>query len=248
MSRRHILNITSEKKQDTMISLSAISPIVVGGYVGPSAHLLFCPTYRNRTSDDSGFNEDPGAGRTAQHTYAKGIREKIFFTSSGGSPLRWRRIIFSTKSRLDGVDPNKYQFSSGAGVRSRPMLPLDGTSIANLQLAIFQGKPATDYIGSLDGKVDLDMIKVHKDMNMVVNPGNATGNTKVMNFYTPLEKNLTYADTEVGNEDASSPYSEFSAKGLGNVFIYDIFETVVTTSPESQIQFLPNTTYYWHEK
>jgi len=248
MTRRRILNITAEKKQDTMISLSAISPITIGGYVGPSAQLLFCPTYRNRVSDDSGNNEDPTAGRTAQHTYAKGIREKIFFTTNGASPIRWRRIIFSTKSQLPGVDVNKYQFVSGAGVRSRPMLALDGTSIANLQIECFEGKPATDYIGSLDGKLDPDRVTIHSDTHRVINPGNASGNTRIINTYTPLERSLTYGDAEAGNESTSSPYAELRGKGLGNVFIWDIFESVVTTSPETQVQVLPNTTYYWHEK
>lgn len=247
MSRRHILNITSQKKQDTMISVNAISPITVGGYVGTTAQLLFCPTYRNRDADSTGANEDPQAGRTSQHTYAKGIREKIFFTTAGGSPVRWRRIIFSTKNDLFSI-VNKYQFSSGVGVRSRPVLALSGTEIGTLQAECFEGTPTTDYIGSLDGKLDPDKVTIHKDMNMVINPGNSNGSTKMMNFYHPLEKNLTYRDNEVGNESSSSPFAEQRGKGLGNVFIWDIFEVVVSTTPETQVQFLPNTTYYWHEK
>lgn len=247
MSRRHILNITSKKKQDTMVAVNNISPITVGGYQGGTAQLLFCPTYRFRDPENNAANADPQAGRTSLHTYAKGIREKIFMTTAGGSPVRWRRIIFSTKNDLFAL-VNKYQFSSGTQVRSRPLLPLTLTEIGILLSETMEGAANTDFIGALDGKLDPDRVTIHTDRNMVINPGNSNGSTRIHNFYTPLERNLTYRDNEFGNETTSSAFADQRGKGLGNVFIWDIFETVVTTDPVSQIQFLPNTTYYWHEK
>jgi len=249
MSRRHILNITSEKKQDTMIALNSTSPITVGPYVsGATSHLLFSPTYRLREVDDTGNNTNPQSARTAQHTYAKGLREKIFITGQGGSPIRWRRIIFSTKSRLQGVPSTKYQFQSVPGIRSRPLLPLTPAEVAVLQLEIFEGIPTTDYIGSLDGKLDPDLVHIHMDKNYVLNPGSTAGSTRTFNYYTPLEHNFVYNDNEFGNEVTAGPFAEFAGKGMGNLYVYDIFEPVVTTSPVTEISFLPNTTYYWHEK
>lgn len=246
MSRRHILNISSRKKQDTMLSTDPVG--IPGGYSGGSATFLFCPSFRERAEDVTGETEDANGARTAESTYVRGIKEKIFVTINGGSPLRWRRIIYSTKDRASGVTSGSYQAQIAGGIRVRPMQVQNPASVTALGLQIMTGNQGQDYLTLLSGKTDPHKVLVHHDSTRILNPENATGYAREHDFWTPINKTLIYDDNEFGEDETSSPWSTLGRLGLGNIFILDIFDIALTTTPATTFQFIPATTYYWHEK
>jgi len=246
LTRRAILNITSTKKQDNMLSTNPAG--LPGGYSGGSATFLFCPSYRFREEDIAGETEDANASRTAESTYVRGIREKIYVTTAGGSPVRWRRIIFSTKNRATGITGGTYQATLPGDIRVRPMQVQTGASLIALSNLCMTGELGTDYLALINGKPDPNKVKVHRDNTYTLNPGNATGYAKEHTFWTSINSTLIYADHETGNDEVSNPWCQEGRAGMGNIFIIDIFDVAITTNPASTVNFVPQTTYYWHEK
>lgn len=246
VSRRAILNITSTKKQDNMLSTNPSG--LPGGYSGGSATFLFCPSFRQRAVDVSGETEDATAARLTQSTYVRGIKEKIYVTTAGGSPVRWRRIVYETKNRATNITAGSYQATLPADVRVRPMQVQTPGSILAIAGHVMAGVIGTDYLSLINGKPDPNKVRVYRDNTYTLNPGNATGHAKEHTFWTGINGTLTYADNEAGNDEVSSPWAEEGRMGLGNIFILDIFDIAITTTPPTEVSFVPQTTYYWHER
>lgn len=209
--------------------------------------LIFCPTYRFLGVDVSGSATNSTAERTSQYCYYRGVKENIIFTVAGPSPVRWRRIVFETTSTLFG---SSFYSSTipGVGGRARPMSTLVGqTEFVTLTELIYKGTQTADWNNIFDAKIDTQRIKIHSDKAMVINPGNASGSTRIHKQWTPLNKTMCYGDDELGDDDQSSPFCSLRPNNMGNIFIVDLFEPTVGTTG-TRINFNPQTTVYWHEK
>lgn len=254
MSRRRILNITSTKKQDNMLpSLPTTGLPANNGFTtaadGAGA-LIFCPTFRFLETDSNNTATAVStAGRNRQTCYARGVKETVIFTVSGPSPVRWRRIVIETTDTIMGTlfYTNTLGNSSTAG-RTRPMNTLVGTpEFPALTALIFKGQQQNDWVNIFDAKLDTQRVKVHRDITRTVSPGNATGSTRLNKYWLPLNKNITYGDDEFGEDDISSGFCANNRSTMGNIFMIDFFEPVIS-GQSTQINFNPQTTYYWHEK
>lgn len=252
MTRRNILELTSTKKQDTMLCtnpLGAPGPYPQAGVNASAGSFIFCPTYRPKATDVTGETENSASARFSSTCYVKGIRERWSISSVGGSPIRWRRIVFHTASTLTSVVPaGKYQGTLPGNIRIRPFQNLTTTELNDLMTQVAQGVKGTDYLDWPDFKCDVNKIKVISDKTSIIRPETSAGTSRTVNIYTPIEKYIRYLDNEFAEDEVSSPYCTPSGSPLGNVFIWDIFQATLTTSPETNISVAVNTTHYWHER
>nr|WIW72166.1 MAG: capsid protein [Genomoviridae sp.] len=108
MSRKRLLNITSRKKQDTMlVSTNTVAGTPVGGttFTNQPALLQGGNTYVFPwicTARDNTVGADPGSvfqssDRTASTCYMRGLKERIQIQTNSGVPWQWRRICFTIK-------------------------------------------------------------------------------------------------------------------------------------------------------
>lgn len=249
-TRKGILDVTSIKKSDSMMPTQGTSSTVApNGYVTPAgtgAAFIFCPTYRYLEGATAGRSTFQSSARNATNTYAKGFSETILFAVNGGSPVRWRRVIFST--HLAPISSAFYASNTNDGTGyHRPMNPLIGTDYLALTTLIFTGVQNVDWNSVHDAQLDTSRITVHYDKKMVVNPGNASGAARVHKHYTSLNRPMIYGDDESGEFEASSPFSNGTNSSMGNLFVYDVFDLSIPDGV-TQIGFNPQSKYYWHER
>lgn len=256
---RRIANVASVKKQDNMsnwVPTSSVNPGGAGQFgvqainpaTGPIS-FLFCPTAREFDPDRSELDV-----RNAQTIYARGYKEQTDIRMTGPQPFRWRRICFSGKGVPDkflASDPTfvKEYYTllvSPAGyVRQSNVLPSGAFGIVNSLL--FKGTINNDWVTPMNAKPDTDRFVIHSDVTHVLNPGNQAGLFKVYNNYYPMNKNLTYGDDEAGTSLSTSPFAAPTRFGMGDYFIYDLFESVNATL-DTQLGVRHQGTFYWHEK
>lgn len=256
---RRIANVASVKKQDNMsnwIPNSSTSPGGAGQFgvqsINPAAApvgFLFCPTARDFDPDRSELDV-----RNAQTIYAKGYKEQTDIRMAGAQPFRWRRICFSGKGLPDkfiASDPTFVKeyytlLTSPAGyVRQSNVLPSGAFGIVNN--LVFKGTIGNDWNTPMNAKPDTERLVIHSDVTHVLNPGNQAGLFKVYNQYYRMNKNLTYGDDEAGTSTSTIPFAAPTRFGMGDFFIYDLFESVTSTA-DTVLGVRHQGTFYWHEK
>lgn len=252
-TRRQILNVSSTKKHDDMQSLDgAGNP--GSRSVGASNIFAFCAT--GRALDGVASTLTPLfdiSGRNSNTIYARGIKERIQVTVQGGTPWRWRRIMFSTKDfHLKMTNPALWtsqviDYNSTRGY-SRPNIDIAGNTTSFVS-TLFAGVQNADFDNLWTAKIDTTRVKVHMDRTITINPGNATGHSRTFKFWTPLNKTIMYDDTEAGEDMSSSVYSTSSKPGMGDVYIVDMIQRCFGgVTPGETLLFDPETTFYWHER
>lgn len=262
MSKKRILNITTEKKQDNMLQVVPNDPtnpagaFTIGDYTvgaGTTAHtFLFCPTARlinNEATNDT-------SARTRPDTFARGYKEVTTFRIGGPSPWRMRRIVFSLKgfpftltAASNLFTPDFYiKFNTAIGY-TRLMSDLTPTSFGPNPVSnqIFKGTQNVDWFSPFNAKVDTQRITVHSDRTMNFNPPNQGGQTRVVKNWYPMNKTLMYNDVEDGPVEGSTAFATQSKVGMGDVFIFDILQAT-TSDGTSSIAINNEGTYYWHER
>lgn len=249
MSRRAVLNITSTKKQDNQLNVDATGAVLPNGLTTPAVggFFIFSPTYRFLEADANGAIKGTSS-RTSPDTFAVGFKETINFTVVGTSPVRWRRIMFSTKSVLFSNSFYSLPVLGLGQTRGRPLNTLaSAPEFLLLTDFIFKGTQNQDWTNIFDAKIDTQRITLHRDVAMVVNPGNQAGSTRILKSWLPLRKRFLYGDDESGDAEQSLPSSANTTSGLGNVFIVDFMEPAIAGTG-TLINFNPQSTYYWHER
>lgn len=256
---RRIANVASVKKMDNManwVPVSSINPGGAGNFavqgINPTADpvgFLFCPTARVFEGTQNDLSD-----RNAQTIFARGYREWTDIRMSGAQPFRWRRIVFSAKGLPDkflAADPTfisaYYSTTTTSGyVRQSNVLPSGAFGIVNSIL--FKGVASVDWSTPMSAKVDTQKLTVHSDKSMVLNPGNQSGLLRNVKNWYPLNRNLTYGDDEAGTGLLTSPFaSPLDRHGMGDLFIYDLFESVSNTA-DTTLGVRHQGTFFWHEK
>lgn len=237
MSKRRILNFTSTKKRD---NLGYYDPdnVTSGERTIPSTNsntvnvYLFSPTARQYENSD-----DP-TDRSRQIVYWKGVREIGNLTTDTSVPWEWRRIVFEAKAlrvnEAHGLTSNGYR---------RVTAPFGDLPTLNI---IFEGAATSDRSRLMDGKVDTNLVKLHYDKKVVLRSGNDGIHYHNYKHYFPLNANMYYADDESSDSMISSNWCSNTRKGMGNIFIIDLFRCV--SSGNHQLKWTPGATVYWHEK
>lgn len=263
MSRRGIVEATSKKKKDNLVTwsnvtiprapappVSATGALLQGG--ATNYHFLFSPSARGKmTNPTTQVTVDDESTRASTVTYAKGYRERINIQTNSALPWSWRRIVFSMKGTLQyfntgtGLAPQYLLTSSGY---VRLVTEMSGSQTAVLQNLIFDGAQGIDWRDPLDAKTDSTIVTILSDQTRIFTPQTSSGLIKNFRVYYPLEKNIVYGEDEYGGEDPSNEWSTLGKPGMGDVLIYDYIapKSGNTFSDQMSIDF--QGTWYWHEK
>lgn len=62
-----------------------------------------------------------------------------------------------------------------------------------------------------------------------------------------MNKNLVFSNDEAGETETSDAFSTVGKAGMGDFYIYDIFQSIGTDAAQ-HLAFEPQATLYWHEK
>nr|QCX29486.1 capsid protein [Plant associated genomovirus 5] len=257
MSTRRILNASSTKKRDTMVSYSnvvsprnnenqtyAVSPAFLQAYTGTTRNIFIFPWVATaRTSTNTKEVTD----RNDQTSYMRGLKERIEIQTNSGVPWQWRRICFTRKGgTLPSTSTFKpYEFTSQGYVRVVNELPQTGTTFLN---DLFDGGQLIDWNDFFNAKLNRDLVSVKYDKTVSIQSGNASGVLRRYTRWHPMNHNLTYGDEETASTFNGSVYSTLGRRGMGDYYVVDIFVSGGGAGTTDILSFNPQATLYWHEK
>lgn len=269
MSKRVILNTSSEKKRDKMLSYtnatttsqaggttySIDTPYLIGGSATPYV-FPWCATARDNTINSGlakGTKFDM-ATRTASTCYMVGLKESIEIQVTNGLPWQWRRICFTYKGRstLNGALPaisttyTPFQETSAGYVRVVNSLTLaQQTTFFDL---LFQGNQNNDWSDYMTAKVDTERVSLKYDKVISISSGNERGVIRKYPRWHAMGHNLEYDDEETSGTVNPSFYSVDSKRGMGDYWVIDIIKPRTGSASSDVMTFQPESTLYWHEK
>jgi hypothetical protein len=270
MTKRRILNTTSVKKRNGMLSWSnttstgASQPVAQGtAFVvagGAPAYFLFSPTCMNLTAFSGGANLLINqAERTATTVYHRGFSEHLRIQTSSGLPWFHRRICFTIR----GITVFQAATDTTPVQTYRPYVDTSNgqerlwfnQTVNNMPLAraaqnalLFKGTVNKDWDDAILAPVDTSRVTLKFDKTWVIKSGNANGTLVERKLWHGMNKNLVYDDDEDGEAEADSYYSVSSKAGMGDYYIMDIIQGGVGGGSGDILNILSNSTQYWHEK
>lgn len=269
VTRRRILNVSSIKKRDNMMP-AVISPGEAAPTLGPITTStgftsLYIPTARTLAP----ANDMGESMRQRQTTYSVGYKERVQVDIIGGGVWKWRRVVFAYKggeSLWTGPNPGEWTepfYSKSVKPDPDDPLPLapdmvrligqpTSAQASRIRDLLWDGQQGVDWASEYTAKVDTTRVRLLSDKTYVFNPGNESGMSRTFRLWYPIRHNIVYDDDEWGASafGLGSPISVQSKIGFGDVYVYDIAYCVVPSSGSvtAQMQFLPEGTYYWHER
>lgn len=271
MSTRKVLDITSRKKRDTALTFSntapsgAAQPIAIGNYYvngsGAGGRSVYCPTARSLVQFGGGSGTVvQEAMRTATSCYYRGHSEKIRIQTSSGLPWIWRRICFRLRGPsvfafpVSGETPTIPQFSSletSNGYKRVYVNMLTNAmpnTIDNQDSILFKGAKGVDWNDLITAPVDTRRVDLAYDKTRRISSGNANGILREYKIWHPMNKTLVYADDENGEVEDSGLYSVGDKRGMGDYYIFDVFQPGTGGSSSDGLLCTTTSSTYWHEK
>nr|QVW56421.1 MAG: capsid protein [Gemykibivirus] len=261
-SSRRVLNLTSVKKRDTMLTLTNVladrtrpatytanDAFIAGGTTTPYV-FAWCPTARvNDTGSGKGTRYET-ATRSSNVCYMRGLSERIELQSSTGNPWQWRRILFTTKGFVSTVaqSSNFYLSNLTSNGYRRTVNEIYGSNLIILYDLLFSGSQGTDWDDPMIARVDTSRVTLLYDKVRTFSSGNQYGMVKRFKFWHPFNKNLVYNDDEVGGGEFGASVSTFGKPGMGDVLVIDVIKAGGSSASTDLLSFRPNSTLYWHEK
>nr|QTZ83262.1 MAG: capsid protein [Gemycircularvirus] len=272
MSRRAILNATSRKKRNTMLTYVNTgsgngSPVApgVGTYVvaasNGTAISVFTPTAMDLLSGGNGNTIANEAQRTATTCYILGFSEKMRISTTSGLPWFWRRIVFLSRdpvfTQYNSADSPVYpanmsyiDTTTNGMQRAFINQSINGanTTLFRVQDLLFKGTVNNDWVDAQTAPVDTRRVKLISDRRMTIKSGNQVGTVKDLKGFYPYRHNLVYDDDENGDKDFTNYLSVTDNAGNGNMHIIDFFTPLPGGTSADQLQLNTTSTLYWHEK
>lgn len=265
MSKKRLLNTTSRKKRNGMLSWSNSTPAAASrtvaqgaAYVNSTgAFFVFSPTMQ--TLDAQSTVQNP-ASRTATTCYMRGLSEHIRIQTSSGVPWFHRRICFTQKG------PNPFTASSTTDTPTQTYNPYLDTSSGierlwfniginnmsnsqqNMWGLLFKGQVGKDWDDLITAPVDNSRLSIKFDKTWTLQSGNTNGVVRERKLWHPMNKNLVYDDDENGDIEQSSYYSVDSKAGMGDYYVIDFIQPGTGATQTDLLQISANSTLYWHEK
>lgn len=261
------MNVASQKKRDVMppfaqptLSAAALGPLIMNGVV-PSSYgvhtVAWIATARDMTIDTTGSLgiKPMQATRTSTQVYLRGLSERIRFYTSSSLPWEWRRILFTFKgydimNYAGGSLPLYLETSSGWS-RYMPLLAnISTTGIgveAQLFSELFEGVLGNDWQDPLTARTDRFRAKVLYDHTRRIQSPNDSGTQEVHKLWHPINSTMVYDDEEKGGNVVTNVLSTRS-RGMGDVYVVDIFKPHPSASTGDSLSFAPETSLYWHER
>lgn len=266
MTKKRVLNMTSRKKRNTMLTVSNTNS--AGGFVpvtntpavfngNATGRVLWCATAQPILPTAN--VTIPGI-RTATSCYMVGLSEHIKLQTTSPNPWYHRRICFTYKqddfrivqpgdapavpffvdaSTTTGVQRLMYNTTPGGGV---------GNTISARDGIVFKGVQGIDWNDVILAPTDTTRISVKFDKTWILRSGNQNGNVYERKLYHRMNKTLVYDDDENGTSITSGSYSVGSKAGMGDYYVYDIYSPAANAQASDQLIVFANTTLYWHEK
>ncbi|QSX73077.1 capsid protein [Delphin genomovirus 2] len=267
MSKKRILNISSRKKQDTMLSITNIDagtvtpgPLRTGpSYLsGQLTYLIpFVATARPALQvDGSAGSPIERAVRTSQTCFMRGLKEKISIRTDTGAPWRWRRIAFTYKGdTLYSTEAGQNRLMSyfkDTGTNQSGMARIATTwtqsppAFDELCRILFKGTRNLDWDNEFIAPTDTARVKIVYDKTTTIQAGNEAGVYRTYSRWHGMNKNLVYDDDEEGTTEGLRRFSVEGPAGMGDYYIFDFFQS--NGNAEDQLALSYNSTLYWHEK
>lgn len=213
-----------------------------------TAHaVIWSPTYREYMSGSN----DSLHSRRSQSPFYKGLSERIRIKTSNSSPWLWRRVVFEMKGEL--ADEIQMHIKSGNQYRRGLTLLSDGSALGNssqglINAKLFAGTVGVDWNDLMLAKPDRNAVTVHYDRTVHLKSGNDSGIIRDVKMWHPMNKTLHYAYDEQGSYDTSYIRAAGGKAGMGDVYVYDLFQPHTFDVDGGSMEFNPNSIIYWHEK
>jgi len=269
VSRRRILNISTDKKQDVRLlftTLTGTTPVATPAaasaaiFTGSSASPYMCiyrPTAQDKTPSSTSI--DLPNYRTQSTVYMRGYKENIRFTVNNGQTWLWRRIGFTFKSDffdeevVNNDERSEWEVSPNGWTRLvNNQYGKTGLYANRVLSLLFKGNEAVDWNDVFTAKTDASRVNIKYDSFKTLRNlgGNADIRTHSFNLWHPMNKTFIYNDDENGQSEQTSILSSLSNYSMGDYYIVDFFQCAQngTASTANQLAFTPSGTLYWHEK
>lgn len=252
-SRRTLLNITSQKKRDTLVPTHYLSSswslggiTIEGGSGNGTQPFLFCPTARPLSITDNKAQNS----RTSTTPYYRGYAETVRISTVTDKPWTWRRVVFASNAIKHASDSVRNWYDAAPYGITRAIHPLVGTNvIPYIQGECFQGTVSVDFVDYTSGMLNRDRIRVISDRTVTLFSGNASGIQRVFKNWYPLSRTMIYDDREDGDVKTSNPYSVAASKAtLADVYVLDFFKPASNATSSDKLYFEPQGCIYWHER
>lgn len=271
MTKKSILNVTSRKKRNGMLSWSNTNPQNGGALaLGPNSAtvngsqvglFLFTPTAMNLNQGTTNPNYAINAAeRTATTCFLRGFKENLRIQTNSHTPWFHRRICFASR----GITPFNSSASSDTPTVSyapyvdtsngmeRLWLNMNINAMTNTVNAIygilFKGAVNVDWNDVIIAPVDTARVDLKFDKTWLVKSNNESGAILERKLWHGMNKNLVFDDDEVGESMASSYLSTDSKQGMGDYYILDILVAGLGGTSADLINVNASSTLYWHEK
>ncbi|UOK20988.1 capsid protein [Chifec genomovirus UA13_96] len=274
MSTKRILNLTAQKKRDTMLcwtnstgstqaggSTYSTNAAVINGGVNDldACTYLWCATNRDNTQGNGGGvgNKFNVSTRTSSSPYMVGLSEKIEIQCNTGMPWQWRRICFTMKgpSLLPTSTASGQTFSDAAELSTgwaRMMNQSTGspTSLpkSGLTSILFKGTVNSDWLDPMTAPTDNSRVSIKYDKVVTLASGNEDGFIRTYKRWHPMRKTLYYNDSESGGAEVAAGRSVLGKQGMGDYYVVDLFRARQGSASTDQLTVRPEATLYWHEK
>ena len=260
MSRRSVLNVTSEKKKNRMFPLT----VDVHGGASPTGAISLSPSRSawvscfqasslSKSSDTSTVEGD----RTEDTVFHVGYREDIEFRLTGLSTWQWRRVVFRMKGDtiqkmydegMSGDAANGAQLAwrgtkedeSYARGYKRVLGRISGSTADSLAGLIFEGKVNVDWRSVFEAPLNRRAIDVVHEETKMMTSRNPAGECFTLKRYYSGGKNMYYSP------DGS--FVEDSKPGLGDLYVADFLRCVIASQGTDTFTMVPIGTLYWHER
>lgn len=273
MGRRAILNITSRKKKNVMLTWTnqqgtavpfAQQPLILnGGQNANLAWVMFRPTGMDLQTVALPNTVSQEGARTSTNCYMVGLSEHIRIETSTGNPWFHRRVCFTSKNPVfytrnpsdsygierDNIASGVLETSRGAQRLAANMTvdTLNQTYLSQKGV-LFKGSEGVDWDDVILAPVDTTRVDLKYDKTRVYSSGNASGILREIKLFHPMKKSLIYDDDQVGVTEDTNDYSVLDKRGMGNYHVLDIFSQGTSGAATDRLSFRCNSTMYWHER
>lgn len=274
MSKRSLLNTTSRKKRNDMLTYSNTA---ADGSITPGENTSKQPLNVRANSTfvgvwaatamnlkrGNGYNiiSDVGA-RTSTTCFMRGLAEHWRIQTSSSLPWFHRRICFTTADKnwvryfqSSPLQPeNTYTDVEGEGMQRQleNFAEGDPNKVNPFQYytdRLFKGERNIDWNDFITAKVDDKRVKVKYDRVRTITSGNERGTVRSFKFWHGMNKNLTYDDDVSGEETFVTNYwAAETNQGMGNYMIVDIIQPGAGGTASDLFRVSSEATMYWHEK
>nr|UTM74957.1 capsid protein [Tick-associated circular DNA virus] len=271
MSKKSILNTTSRKKRDTMLTVTNTAPGSGGPLPSLTSPVLVVSaefghvSCWNATARDLSLSSGPigsvaqEAVRTSSTCYMRGLSENIRLGTSTDCAWFWRRICFTLRgsafrTTANGDSPvTPYAtFSENSNGIGRLWLNQNintmGNTIAVQQGVLFRGAANVDWRDLITAPVDNTRVDLKYDKTRTIRSGNSRGVVREYKMWHPMNKNLVYADDEAGDVMIPNNFSVEDKRGMGDYYIVDIIIPANGGVRADTLTIDSTSTLYWHER